>query len=554
MKTILHLLVVAVAALASSAARGQQPPPFDLTRQFSMTLLPGLTLNGFLDRRRMEFRAADIDGDDAISPADLTRQTELNEALRRANRLSTILRADLDGDGAVSRDELEQFAAAQPSGMFPVAELMRFDRDQDGRLDWSELVAYAQAGAASGASAPPIYQAMMALDEDHDGKTTWDEYRRFAERFFQAVDTDHDGTISREEIEANRQRTGFGPPPELAPGAVFLDARMTCELPAAPQGARILLLSGLRGEGLSTVRVGAPNDATRVATVTIEPGDGPLYLVLATLEPMIWQFDGAIGRVAKAVFISMFLSDGATIPVGATGLAKDVVAFATGRGCGPMVSHMLDRGGRGAELEARRKDALAAFKRLLGREPDVTWQIEKFWKVKLPSGQVESAERADDAIDPSLSALVFKRTGKGDFTYVLRPGSRVVIGPAEAGSSIRIESPAPSALEELRSDLDRDFPGGVVRIDPAAVVSSAPAESYEILPKEAGMIQLLESGAIERNAKGEYLIKRKVRYPSGVSAKFLILKGVPEPDGDPGRSTVASEDTGDLICRRDRCP
>jgi Ca2+-binding EF-hand superfamily protein len=554
MRTILHLLVVAVAALVSSAVCSQQPP-FDLIRQFSMTLLPGMTLDVFLDRRRVEFRQADIDGDDAISPADVTRQAELEEARRRANRLALILRADRDGDGTVSREELEQFAAAQPNRAFPVAEVMRFDRDQDGRLSWSELIAYAQAGAPSSIPALPILQAMMALDEDRDGKTTWTEYRNFAERFFQTVDADHDGAISLEEIEAHRQRTGFGPPPDLLrQRPPLLGSRMTCDVPTAPPGARLLLLAGLRGEGLSTVRVGAENEATRTATIAIEPGDEPLYLVLATLEPMIWQFDGAVGRLVKVVLISMSSSEGAAIPVGATGLAKDVAVFATGRGCGPMVSHMLDQAGRGGELDARRQDALAMFKRLLGREPDLARQVEKVWNIKLPSGQVESAQRPDDTIDPSLSALVFKRTGKGDFTYVLRPGSRAVIGPADAGSSIRIESPAPSAIEELRSHLARDYPGGIVQIDPTTVVSAAPVAAYEVLPKEAGLIQLLESGAIERNARGEYLVKRKIHYPPGVSGKFLILKGVPEPDGAPGRSTVVSEDTGDFICKRDPCP
>jgi hypothetical protein len=87
-----------------------------------------------------------------------------------------------------------------------------------------------------------------------------------------------------------------------------------------------------------------------------------------------------------------------------------------------------------------------------------------------------------------------------------------------------------------------------VRIDPAAVVAVMPVASYEVMPQEAGLVQLLESGAIERNGQGEYLVKRKIRYPPRSAVKFVILKGVPVPDGDPGASTVVSEDAGEVAC------
>jgi hypothetical protein len=173
------------------------------------------------------------------------------------------------------------------------------------------------------------------------------------------------------------------------------------------------------------------------------------------------------------------------------------------------------------------------------------------WKLALPSGHVAPAEfHSNDTIDPSLSALVFKRSGKGDFTYILAPGSRVVIGAAEARSSITVMAPKPKALDELREDFARNEPAGVVRIDAAAVVANRPAVAYEVLPGAAGLIQLMESGAIEKNRQGEFLIKRKIRWPARLpDGKFLILKGVPMPDGDPRGSRVASEDTGDLICK-----
>jgi len=88
------------------------------------------------------------------------------------------------------------------------------------------------------------------------------------------------------------------------------------------------------------------------------------------------------------------------------------------------------------------------------------------------------------------------------------------------------------------------------------VVASTSAEPYEVLPEQAGLIQLVQSGALTQNALGEFLINRKIRFPAGLagahSVKFLLRLGVPEPEGDPGHSTVISEDTGAPLPRPQR--
>jgi hypothetical protein len=307
-----------------------------------------------------------------------------------------------------------------------------------------------------------------------------------------------------------------------------------------------------RGAGISSVAIGSQNDVTYTATVTIEPGDAPLYLVLVALRPMVWQVEGAVGRITKVVLASNSRHEGTAIPVGVTGLSREIVAFADGSGCAAIVSGITRQTFPG--MAAQREVMLASFKRLVGREPDAAMAAEEVWKLKLPSGQVEGPPPPSDKVDPSLSALVFARAGKGDFTYVLLPGSRVRIGPVGTDTSITIESPEPSAVDDMREELALWHTAGLVGVDPAAVVSPAPVAPYELLPLQAGMIQLLESGAIERNGVREYLIKRKIRIPAGIEQKFLLLKGVPPPEGGPSRSTVFSEDTGDFICAAARCP
>jgi hypothetical protein len=71
------------------------------------------------------------------------------------------------------------------------------------------------------------------------------------------------------------------------------------------------------------------------------------------------------------------------------------------------------------------------------------------------------------------------------------------------------------------------------------------------LPEKAGLIQLMKESKIAENRSGEYLIKKKIRFPADVygahSVKFLLMRRVLKPDGDPGHSTVISEEAGETL-------
>jgi hypothetical protein len=106
-------------------------------------------------------------------------------------------------------------------------------------------------------------------------------------------------------------------------------------------------------------------------------------------------------------------------------------------------------------------------------------------------------------------------------------------------------------------------PGGIVEIDPAGVVSSMPAEPYEVLPHGFGLAQLVATGALEPRGgqfffDGYFYIASAIpRFPAGLygahSVTFVLGSGVPLPAGSPGHSCVISEETGlpvanELIC------
>jgi hypothetical protein len=104
----------------------------------------------------------------------------------------------------------------------------------------------------------------------------------------------------------------------------------------------------------------------------------------------------------------------------------------------------------------------------------------------------------------------------------------------------------------IRPDLEREalaeYPDGVVQVDPGAVVASGFAETYEVLPDRAGLKQLVKAGAVEDKGSGEYHIKTKVKLPANLSvATFLLLKGIPRPDGGPGMACVVSQESGQVL-------
>jgi hypothetical protein len=85
------------------------------------------------------------------------------------------------------------------------------------------------------------------------------------------------------------------------------------------------------------------------------------------------------------------------------------------------------------------------------------------------------------------------------------------------------------------------------------VVAGLPVEDYEVLPSEAGLLQLLEEGKLEPGRNGELVVRAPMRYPAdlfgGSAARFLVPRGVPVPEGDPGHSCVRSEETGRAISK-----
>jgi Ca2+-binding EF-hand superfamily protein len=221
---VLPLAAVTMTFLGHDACA--QPAPMAVVSAqslFGRSTRPGETLTQYMDARRAEFRGFDVDGDGAITEADLTLHRQIHEAGARATALSSLLQCDFDSDGAVTREEVETFFAGSLATILisqddrdgaamlrqhleaSVKKTMASDTNNDGRIDSAEMLAYAEKSAIRYTGNPLLWVA-LALDEDKDGRVTPDEYLKAAEAAFHKVDSDGNEVVSREEIGAFRKQ------------------------------------------------------------------------------------------------------------------------------------------------------------------------------------------------------------------------------------------------------------------------------------------------------------------------------------------------------------
>lgn len=507
---------------------------------FLQQLPPGQTLERYQTFLRNDFALADADADGELTQRDVDLHILMEGVQARKNAIMHVMGYDLDGDGFVIEDEVRrsmtynlraQIGAAavnkvdvsSPLNVNPITRqidamvrtIAALDTDKDGKVSLAEGAKYGAAGAerrsVSGQAAR--VRQLLTIDGVSNGVLTLAMYQAAGEALFRQVDADKDGAVSQQELADYAKRA----------------ERVGCEMPAASETARVVLLSNYQTEALSSVTLGSQDSVVHAGRVLIEPGDGPLYVVIASYTPTIWQFSGAVERVERLVMSSALTGpNGGNANqrplVGATGLPQDKVSFLNKANC---LNYFQETPSSGS------LQTVAAVRTATGKAPQTVAAKYSVAVFNVPSGAIESVR------EQKKTPLIIDKT----------QGTLRVIGDA----SNMIVQTGPSRAKD---DLYRFSPGGVNEIDPKGVVSSVPAARYEVLPQQAGLVQLLASGALKQNGAGEYIVSEKTRFPAGLngahSVTFLVMSKVPYPDGDPGHSCVIVEDTGEKKggCRR----
>ena len=289
-----------------------------------------------------------------------------------------------------------------------------------------------------------------------------------------------------------------------------------CAIPKPSDGAQVIMVRAA-AEALSTVTIGSQDVATRASAIVIEPGREPLYVVIASHLPTIWRISGAVERIEHLVLAGSTTGPNRGVPgapplIGATGVPRERVTFLRHPRCLPSYRPLhtwIETADRFLKYETGRKGLRGAYGELS--------------EVSIPSGK-------------------FQR---------LRRGTMPMVAYARSNSAMVIEGDVDNKVVlSGRNDLDAELklfvPGGVVRLDAAAIVASAAAEPYEVLPQQAGLLQLMQAGALTRDEEGDFIVQRKIRLPAELNRghKFRVRRGVEEPDGVADGVCVWLEETG----------
>jgi len=260
-------------------------------------------------------------------------------------------------------------------------------------------------------------------------------------------------------------------------------------------------------QALSTATIGSHDTFTGTARIVVEPGDAPLYVVLASYEQIIWRFEGDVSRISKVVLVKP-TSGGPEERSGSGTIGIDAgkVSFASREGC---FRYFHEANGADAIL------ARGVLGRVLGRDPG--------------SIAVGGKYAVDTVVVPSMAASEQQP----------RP-----MGGAPSGFA---DYPYMHFLSY--------HPAGVMQISPEQVVSDVQVMEYDVLPDQAGLAKLVAEGALEAIGGGgsnEYRVKRPIpRFPAQMNgmhnAKFILAKGVPMPAGSPGSACIISEETFEVL-------
>jgi len=179
-------------------------------------------------RRRMilPYGMIEYDGN-GISAYDYRMRRETKSAQSRAGMLKEWIEQDLNGDGRVTRGELERnfFAPAQnsanvrptgyrtPSEQFEreynrlIKNALAADANKDDEVDFDEALDYANRIVArnSPTNAPDSLEILLQLDENSDGAVSLDEFLAAVDNAFERIDANGDGRFSAEETAAHKQ-------------------------------------------------------------------------------------------------------------------------------------------------------------------------------------------------------------------------------------------------------------------------------------------------------------------------------------------------------------
>jgi len=399
-------LTIGAAGLTGGSAWPAEPDEVKLeaaadaaTAMMQLFIRQGTLVEQLRSRAGTIFESEDLDGG-GVGPTDDALRAEKERASLRARQVSAMLTHDLDADGAVTEAELRRSLLPQArrplrsaaGEVAPTAEQVREtlqalvtkaalpDTDGDGRTTIAEVLAAADAAYASRRPSGRPGQVGASFDLDGDGIVTRDEFSAAFDAAISRLDADGDGTISAEEMQAYRD--GYAEIRRRAQERARIDARLAalrtriagCPVPAVPDDAALVYLGVTFARREALARFTDSDARVMLGDVYIEPGEQPVYLMVAAFTPTLLRFSGAVERLVR-------VQDIGSRTIGFVGVDAGRIGWFEDRNCG-LNDPEPDRSiAPNAALGREFIEALA------GRKLDAAVNLRSIGMVAMPSGR-----------------------------------------------------------------------------------------------------------------------------------------------------------------------
>ncbi len=493
----LAVLTSPVAAQVAAAANDRD----EIEAALASALRAELTREAYLSGLTESLNRLDRDSD-GVDMADIQRVQINRKTQARANAIRTAMSHDHDGDGIITPAEIEKYddAAKERRDRIVNDLFERYDSNDDGRIVIAEMIEERGEPYRSRRRNPEDLFALLLTQTG--GNLTRDTMIALGGPVFAKYDSDGNGVLSGEEAE-----------PAVQFAKAFEEARKMrdagCIFPAVPKNARMIWLTAYQGPAISTAAVGGSMNETTVIDVAIEEGRQPIYLLLGSFSANIWRFTGDTGRIVRIVASSAAKignepqsgdmperasrrDNAAMSAVGIVGVPRDAIMI-TNTDC---LSYAVASGQN--PIGQKRMELV------FGKQPDAAIDARSATRVSLPSGILEKADRTQ-------------------------------------------MQPAPDGFpDQAWREAVRFYPGGLSRIDPAAVIAAGDVSPYAVLPNQMGVAQLIGEGRVERDDRNRFKILGPIaHFPAGMSGAhsvtWILPDSVATPGGDRGHSCILTE-------------
>ncbi|HRI77542.1 MAG TPA: hypothetical protein PLX33_11230 [Alphaproteobacteria bacterium] len=422
----------------------------------------------------------------------LESQREKEAQERRRQSLMRIVVFDENYDGFVTAEEIEtslrreQLHGSDASRLMQRRdEMMRADADGDGRISLREAAESANSNMnnARYMSQSDRFENLLALDIDGDGALSDREMEALLRAGFAVLDKDGDGALSSDEkrpLQENiRRQQEFRQMQALA-------ARCAMPKPAADED--VAFLGTQEGAAVSSASfASARNRRTSAVVISVSTLEKKKYLVLASMQPMVWDITGPVTHVTRVVLFGP--SEGGSVLAGVRGVPKERVTMLSAECLPKMYQDMRDSSGQSPH-------ATSAIEAYAGKRPAVAQTIDKLYEATLLGG-----------------------------------------------GFITVRTPPPSAFETPAAGFDPDIwrekivreKMGLRLIAAADVFSGAKLEQSATLPGSYGLAKLVHDGVIEKVPSGSFM---RVYSTGGGNSVSIIESG--------GNDTVVVQGGGDM--------